>query len=110
MKLCDMARPKQTVKETAPTTENIEPYYEKYPYGLRINLNQDDLAKLGIDISSYKVDEDMSLQCEATVIGIRQNQTSDGNEDCSMELQITKMGMKGMGNFGDSFDEAVNEK
>lgn len=61
---------------------------EKYPWGLRINLGNDQLKALGIK-ELPKVGQKLPLHAMVSVIGVRSSETDSG-EDRNVELQITE--------------------
>jgi len=64
---------------------------ERYPYGLRLDLNNDTLEKLGID-KLPSVGTVLMFEAKAKVVGSRQSAT-EGSENRSIELQITHIDM-----------------
>jgi len=68
----------------------------RYPYGTRINLDQDSLDKLGI-MKLPTVGDKIMIEGKCEVISVRQSE--DGK---SVELQITDMDLE---NDGDEIDE-----
>lgn len=65
---------------------------EAFPYGLRVDLNNDSLDKLGIDAlpKSGKV---MKMVAEVKVESTSERQERDGTANRSVGLQITKMSL-----------------
>lgn len=68
----------------------------RYPYGTRINLDQDSLDKLGI-MKMPTVGDKIMIEGKCEVISVRQ-----GEDGKSVELQITDMDLE---NDGDEIDE-----
>lgn len=66
------------------------PSDEAYPYGLRIDLNNDSLEKLGIDELPDSGDT-MKLVAEVKVESTSERQERNGDKNRSVGLQITKM-------------------
>lgn len=70
----------------------------EYPYGLRISLSGEELAKLGC--TDCKVGEKMQIMAMAEVVSTSENQDADDESPRKrVELQITDMGM-GMAEAG----------
>ena len=65
---------------------------EKYPWGLRINLDSDELEKLGIT-DLPKVGEDIKLEAVVRVQSVSELEEVGNDVDRSVGLQITKMGL-----------------
>jgi len=90
-KLRDMIR-KSKPKESYPV--DVPEYPEdRYPWGLRINLNDEELTKLEIDLKKISVDDKIKIEAIAFVESIRQSKNRRG-EDRNLELQITKMSIR----------------
>lgn len=66
----------------------------KYPYGLRISLNDETLKKMGIT-NLPKAGEKMKIYAAVDVAGSSANDTMDGGKSLSMELQITDLALIG---------------
>lgn len=65
---------------------------EAYPYGLRIELNEDSLDKLGID-KLPGVGDEMEVEAKVEVQSVSENAYQDGENRRSVSLQITKMSL-----------------
>jgi len=78
---------------------------EKYPWGLRLNLGDEELQKLGIT-DLPKVGTVIAMQCQVKVTGVRSNESQDG-ENRNLELQVTDCGMD-MGKGVDMEKKASN--
>lgn len=63
---------------------------EDYPYGLRLDLNDETLEKLGID-DLPAVGDDLDLDAEVQVRSVSENQYEGEDRRRSVTLQITKM-------------------
>lgn len=62
---------------------------ERYPYGTRLDLDNDTLEKMGIK-TLPPVGSTMMIEAKVTVIGSRQSATKE-RTNRSLELQITDM-------------------
>jgi hypothetical protein len=98
-RMIDMARSTEEVKKDlappcAPSPDCTAPVY---PYGLCINLTEDELEKLGID-GECDVGDVIHLfaMAEVTSKSEHKSKTSDGAEKqcCRIELQITHLGLE----------------
>lgn len=74
------------------TIDAPEGSQEKYPWGLRINLGDEELKKLGIN-ELPKVGEKLPLMAMVSVVGVRSNESQNG-ETRNVELQITECAME----------------
>lgn len=65
----------------------------KYPYGLRISLNDDDLAKLGIT-SLPAVGTKMVITCQTEVCstGVYEDQSKEKEASMSLQIQAMEIG------------------
>ena len=66
------------------------PSDEAYPYGLRLDLNNDSLDKLGVK-DLPKAGKVVKIVAEAKVESTSERQDRDGSKNCNVGLQITKM-------------------
>lgn len=87
MKMASMEKSQESMKDCAPVSCESE----KYPYGLRIHLNNECLEKLGIK-ELPKVGDKFMIQAVAIVSDVHGSQMRDGDVDKSMGLQICEMG------------------
>ena len=78
-------------------------YYEKYPYGLRINLNEDQIKKLDIDVSKLKAGSDISVAGKGSVIRVWSEDSSEGGESRSIEIQIKELALSNESDFAEGF-------
>ena len=94
-KLINMKRPKPKLEKAK--AEAVVSESEQYPYGLRITLQNEELSKLGIQISKFDVDQEVNIVSKGKVVGLRQDASSDRSgekKSTSMEIQITKLIIK----------------
>lgn len=99
-RMVDMARSPQEVKKDlspAPMSspDSSEPVY---PYGLCINLSEEEIDKLGIDTGDCCIGDMIHLfaMAEVTSVSEHKTKTADGSEKqcCRIELQITHLGLE----------------
>lgn len=103
MTMKDLKISKQEVKEKNKAMQVIgSSDQERYPYGLRLDLNNDTLEKLGMK-KLPTVGTVLMFEAKAKVVGSRQSAT-EGSENRSVELQITHIDLED----GES-DEEVKE-
>jgi hypothetical protein len=112
--MISMERPKPaTVESKAAQPIEADECYEKYPWGLRVTLRQEELAKLGIDVTELAVGENLSGTVKLLVTEISDNQrlrdSGETSSDQRLELQITSMSIQNDQDFAEAFKEAVNE-
>lgn len=92
MKLTDMKRSK---KERKDSVKSCMPYEgELYGYGLRVRLDKDDMEKLGVDASTYKVGSTVTLQATAKVTSVSQSESERSDSHASVEFQIVALGVE----------------
>ena len=73
----------------------------RYPYGLCISLDEEDLAKLGMPLDA-DVGDMIQVAAMARVTSVSKKEMADGTCDCRVELQITHLNLE-----GDDEDEAT---
>lgn len=108
MKLKSMMLPKPTKEEKQKQKDMMAVPWdeqEKYPYGLRISLNDKTCNLLGLKPSDFKVGGEVSIQCKAKVTEISESENRTGESSCRMEMQITEMGLEDMDSFEGAFDK-----
>lgn len=98
--LTSMEKPKpmKQMKEAA-MADCPTPMYEKYPYGLKICLENDELKKLGIDVVQCKVDDTGMLIAKFEIVNAtktehRDYETGEPKENNRLELQITDLAVE----------------
>lgn len=69
-----------------------------YPWGTRLSLDKEAIAKLGIDINKIKVGEKVTASMKMEVFSVRQEEGKEYNSE-AIELQITDIDL---GKFGKS--------
>jgi hypothetical protein len=72
----------------------------KYPWGLCLTLDEQQLKQLGIT-DLPKVDGTVTITAKADVTSVSENQTQDGPRR-SVSLQITDLGLGGATDAGES--------
>lgn len=99
--LVDMAKSKEEIAEESDSM--ISPAYvtTKYPYGLCLRLDQDDLEKLAMPLNA-DVGDGIQIMAIARVTSVNKTELADGKCRCSVELQITHLALEG----GEAEDEA----
>jgi hypothetical protein len=86
--------------------ESVAPEAPRYPYGLCLRLEDDDVEKLGLD-KLPAVGKTVTVQAKAMVESVSENQYTEGGEARtrrSVSLQITDLAISGGGN-GDAGDK-----
>jgi hypothetical protein len=104
------------MKTTAAERKARREKYEKcspidgdvYPYGLRINLDDESMEKLALK-SLPKTGGKMILTAEVTVTSTESRDSEEGGKRESMSLQITAMELAPKGSAKDAVDEALKK-
>jgi len=100
--LIDMAKTEEPDEMASPLAMSDN----KYPYGLRINLTNEELEKLDVDHTDWKVGETFHLHAFAKVTSISQDEREGGEKCCNVGLQITHLA----GESEDEEDREIDEK
>lgn len=108
MKMTDMRLPKKPKKETMMDSPAMNER-EEYPYGLRLDLNEDQIKKLGKLFDSSDASSEGVLHAHYKVITKRSEDRAGGKSERRLELQITSMACEPM-NSGDADDEKFMEQ
>lgn len=90
MKMVSMENDAAEAKEASMPTLADAP---KYPYGLKISLNNDSIEKLGIP-AMPAVGKKMMLHAMVEVCCVSEYDSKEGGKNSSMELQITEMALE----------------
>ena len=94
MKLTDMKRtPAELKAEKERWNKPSAPDMPQYGYGLRICLDREALAKLGVKAASLNVGDTVTVTAQCEVCEISQND-STRSKNSRVELQIEKMALK----------------
>lgn len=114
MKLVNMQRnltePQETIQPTAFGGA------DKFPWELRITLDSESIDKLGLNVADIKVGTVMRIEAKAKVTEVRsidrEVEHPDSllkNEDRSITLQVTDLGLADNDNFDMAFKEAEED-
>lgn len=79
---------------------------EEYPYGLRLNLDNRALKKLGIK-GLPDVGSTMTITAKVDVVGARQEDRADGRSERNLDLQITDLALDTDGGAVAAVDKAI---
>jgi len=94
MNLVDMARPK-TMRDLAVATDPPNYHEPRYPYGLKLDLCEEELKKLGLDADDFILDEDVMVYAKAKICRTSKSeyQCEDGEikSNQTVELQVTHL-------------------
>jgi len=94
VELIDLELPKKTKKELKadmmPSTGIEGP---KYPYGLQIRFESEQVAKLP-QLEKVKIGENLTIQATGEVTEIRMNEQKEGKKKYTVEVQLKKVGIQ----------------
>ena len=84
---------KQSAEEAAEAMGMPEMTAPEYPYGLRLSLSEEDLAKLGLPLP--RAGQGMKITAEAFVVSVNERVEEGEDEiECCVAVQITDMSMQ----------------
>jgi hypothetical protein len=109
-KFVSMKKKKLTDKERK--SEMVADYpRDEYPYGLRIDLNEESLKRLKLSAANFKVKEEFVIYAKVKTSSVSSRDSDVRGSNDNVELQITglDMGMKPKKSAFDSYQEA-NDK
>lgn len=95
--MIDMKRPKPKKSDMENMAMPAMSEGDRYPWGLRITLEKEDLAKLGLKASGFKIGQTVAIQAQAKVTSInsRESTGSDGTyQDVGIQIEKLDLGMK----------------
>lgn len=99
-----MVNMQQSAEESQEANEPAVADAPKYPYGLELRLDEEALAKLGMD-KPPAVGTEMMISAKVVVTSASQYQTQDGEAEASSCWQITDMEMSGSPSNGNAADK-----
>jgi len=91
MKLVDMSKTPDEIKADMPM--EMPQVVSRYPYGLCLSLDQDDLAKLEMPLD-MEAGDTIHVMGFARVTSVSKRELSDGKCECRVELQITHLALE----------------
>jgi hypothetical protein len=98
MELVDLKSPKKTTKDMKAGMMPSPMEQDQYPWGTKIDLNEESLAKLGDLFDDAVVGEEANVTAKAKIVSKRANDTVGGDgkkkKNRSLELQITKINVE----------------
>lgn len=65
----------------------------KYPWGLELRLETNSLEKLGVDISKFKVGQELPMDIIGRVTGISINEREDGERNACLTIVAAQIGL-----------------
>jgi len=80
-------KPKKTKRSKTMETPYEE--RERYPYGLQISFESEELKKLGLDVKDFEVTEKVKFTAKAEITSLSSNKNEPNEERQSMSIQIT---------------------
>ena len=86
---------KRTQKEQKSDLIKFPSTSEPYAYGLRINLEKEELDKLGLDLSSFNIGKKCVFTAKAEVSSMNES-VDKKKRDFNISLQITDMDFAGL--------------
>ena len=106
MALVDLKMSKKDMQEeTQPAVADQNPY----PYGLRLSLDTDELAKLGITEKNLPaVGDEIHIAAVGEVASVSEDETASGGYRCCVTVQIQMMDMRNEGQ--EEGEESVAEE
>lgn len=109
-------KPKKVDEEAKSSCPCVgDSYYEKFPYGMRLTLRDEELKKLGLDVTKLKAGGIGTLQAKIIFTDISKNDHIDKEgkttSDNRIEIQITDVGIEHSDKeFEDAFNDASAEE
>jgi len=101
-RLADLKLTKKETKESMGIPEEA-PQGPDYSYGTRLSLGTAELDKLDLDASKLKLGP-VKIQAEGEITSVRSESRKDST-DQSVEIQITRLAIKGMDSFEEGWED-----
>ena len=94
MKLVDMKQPKPKKMDDSPTVGYPSDSYDKYPYGLQIRLEKEQIDKIP-GLKNMKVGDKVMVHGAGKVTQVRMEERQEGKDSHTVEIQIEKVDVTG---------------
>ncbi len=104
MKLVSTKLPKKT-KDEMEKTAPMMPKGERWPYGLRLTFESDQIDKLP-QLERVKIGQKLLVEGIGEVTSIQMHEEKEGKKKYSVEVQLQEVGCEGMGKL-ESMGEAM---
>ena len=93
MQLIDMELPKRNKKDQEKCCEPCTLDQDKYPYGLKLRLEKEQIAKF-MSLKDVTAKTKLMIEAEASIVEIRTTELQDGEDSCTIEIQIEKLSIE----------------
>jgi len=91
-KLASMKRTPEDIRQDQGESPSIEAIAPDYPYGLCIHMDRDEMDKLGMT-DMPKVGTELTLCAKVKVTRVSQSAVEGADEEASIDMQITDLGV-----------------
>ena|GEM_PF-997730 len=114
MELTNMAlpKPKKGDKNAAGLSVADAGQETKFPWGLRVNLEDAEIKKLGLKLKDFDTDTVVRIEAKAEVTRVSEDDTRSNGKTQSLSFQITDMSLlkEGDDGFERGWDAATKGK
>lgn len=96
MALTDMKRPKPKKSEMDKMVQPAMVEGDRYPWGLRIRLEKDELEKLGVGAADFKIGQTVTIQAQGKVTSISSRESTGSEkamQDVAIQIEKVDLGM-----------------
>lgn len=93
MNIVDMKLPKKSEKELKAACEPVCGNESRWPYGLQLTFNKEQIAKLKALVVA-KVGDQVSIEAIGTVTAVRSSERQKGSADHTVEVQLERVGVE----------------
>ncbi len=98
MEMVDLKMPKSKPESMKSVGMPME--RDQYPYGTRITLDEEQLAKMGDLFENANVDEEVTITATGCFSSKRSDQTQGGKKNRGLSIQIKKINVACNGEYG----------
>ena len=95
--MIDMKRPKLKKSELEAKGMPAMAEGDRYPWGLQIRLEKDDLEKLGVSAADFKIGQTVAIQAQAKVTSINSRESTGSEkpyQEVGIQIEKLDLGMK----------------
>lgn len=96
MALTDMKRPRPKKSDLKEMAMPAMAEGDRYPWGLQIRLEKDELEKLGVSAADFKIGQTVTIQAQGKVTSISSRESTGSEkamQDVAIQIEKVDLGM-----------------
>lgn len=101
-------KPKKTLREVS--VEPLEPMQDEYPWGTRIDLNNECMDAMGLSAEDFTVEEPVKIAALGKVVATSKREHQNDEPHQSVEIQITHLKLSMAEDLQDKYSSDPDKK